>query len=177
MRDDVKAMDKRSGKMHLPDIILCVIVLTTIVIGLILPKTGPLVLLDEFCDVLVLWFACAYALAWVFRSSRTGSVYVRTIRIIVVLACIGVCIWFSKNVVLDLTAGTQNIVLKNIEVSHTQAHTGIFSSHYYLTGTDLTGEKIRLEISGKDYTRLSGVESARAEYYKWTERVVEIHGK
>lgn len=50
--------------------------------------------------------------------------------------------------------------------------TGLFSLHYYLIGTDRQGERIQLEISGDDYTRLSGSNSVTIEYYKHTGRIV-----
>lgn len=37
---------------------------------------------------------------------------------------------------LDLSSGSQTVELKDIQVSESLAHTGIFSHHYYLTGSD-----------------------------------------
>ena len=53
-------------------------------------------------------------------------------------------------------------------------HTGIFSRHYYLTGTDGEGKKIRVEISGQDYERLETAGSVSMEYYPNTKRVVKL---
>ena len=73
---------------------------------------------------------------------------------------------------LDLVSGPVTTRLTDIQVSRSQAHTGIFSLHYYLTGTDSQEERIRLEISGDDYTRLSGSNSVTVEYYRHTGRIV-----
>lgn len=62
--------------------------------------------------------------------------------------------------------------MTDIQVSRSQAHTGIFSLYYYLTGTDSQGERVRLEISGDDYARLSGRSSVTDEYYRHTGRIV-----
>lgn len=54
------------------------------------------------------------------------------------------------------------------------AHTGIFSHHYYLTGSDNEDEILRLEISGEDYGRLQQGQTVRVEYYKHTGRIVKV---
>ena len=81
-------------------------------------------------------------------------------------------LWFSKDIVPDLAAGPQTAILTDIQLSGTQAHTGIFSHHYYLLGIDLQGEKIRVEISGQDYERLETAGSVLIEYYPNTKRAV-----
>lgn len=77
---------------------------------------------------------------------------------------------------LDLIAGPETTQLTDIQVSRSQAHTGIFSLHYYLEGTDEQGDHMRLEISGDDYTRLSESRSATAKYYRRTGRVLSVQG-
>lgn len=47
-------MSKVRRKITKYEIILCVLVLAVIVAGLLLPKTGELVLLDEFCNISVI---------------------------------------------------------------------------------------------------------------------------
>ena len=44
------------------------LVLAVIAAGLLLPKTGELVLLDEFCDLSVIWIVCAYLVIRVVRN-------------------------------------------------------------------------------------------------------------
>ena len=46
-------MGKSGRKIKNHEIILCILVLAVIAAGLLLPETGNLVLLDEFCDVAV----------------------------------------------------------------------------------------------------------------------------
>lgn len=79
----------------------------------------------------------------------------------------------NRSTALDLVSGPETAQLTDIQVSRSQAHTGIFSLHYYLTGTDSRGERVRLEISGDDYTRLSGSSSVTVEYYRHTGRIVK----
>lgn len=83
-------------------------------------------------------------------------------------------LWFSKDLVLDLSSGSQTVELKDIQVSESLAHTGIFSHHYYLTGSDNEDEILRLEISGEDYGRLQQGQTVRVEYYKHTGRIVKV---
>ena len=42
--------------------------MAVIAAGLLLPKTGELVLLDEFCDLSVIWIVCAYLVIRVVRN-------------------------------------------------------------------------------------------------------------
>ena len=115
--------------------------LAVIAAGLLLPETGNLVLLDEFCDVAVIW-----------------------------IVCIAVALWFSKDIGLDLAAGPQTATLTDIQLSKAQAHTGIFSHHYYLTGSDNNGVTLRAEITGEEYSRLPQGGTVTIEYYDTRER-------
>ena len=93
---------------------------------------------------------------------------------VVVIVCFDLALWFSKDLVLDLSSGSQTVELKDIQVSESLAHTGIFSHHYYLTGSDNEDEILRLEISGEDYGRLQQDQTVRVEYYKHTGRIVKV---
>ena len=159
-------------KIQTYEIILCIFVLAVVVVGLLMPKTGALVMVDEICDVLAIWTVCIYVIVRIIQSRGKFSGSVKAARILVVAACIVAGVLFTRSAALDLVSGPETIQLTDIQVSKSQAHTGIFSLHYYLTGTDSQGERIRLEISGDDYTRLSGSGSVTVEYYRHTGSIV-----
>ena len=152
------------------EIIFFVLVLAVIAAGLLLPKTGELVLLDELCNSSVLWIVCVYVVVKVVRNKASG----KALGAGLVIVCFALALWFSKDLVLDLSAGSQTIELRDIQVSESQGHTGIFSHHYYLTGSDNEDEILRLEISGEDYGRLQQGQTVRVEYYKHTGRIVKV---
>lgn len=156
------------------EIIFFVLVLAVIAAGLLLPKTGELVLLDEFCDLSVIWIVCAYLVIRVVRNRTLLSASRKALGTGVVIVCFALALWFSKDLVLDLSSGSQTVELKDIQVSESLAHTGIFSHHYYLTGSDNEDEILRLEISGEDYGRLQQGQTVRVEYYKHTGRIVKV---
>ena len=154
-------------KINKVEILLVILVLIVITAGLLLPKTGELVLLDELCNSSVLWIVCVYVVVKVVRNKASG----KALGAGLVIVCFALALWFSKDLVLDLSAGSQTIELRDIQVSESQGHTGIFSHHYYLTGSDNEDEILRLEISGEDYGRLQQGQTVRVEYYKrWIEK-------
>lgn len=159
-------------KVQTYEIILCVFMFAVIVAGLFMPKTGILVMVDEICDILVIWIMCICVIVRIILSRGQFIASVRIVRILVIIACVVIGILFTGDVTLDLVSGTKKVRLSEIQVSKSQTHTGLFSLHYYLIGTDRQGERIQLEISGDDYTRLSGSNSVTIEYYKHTGRIV-----
>ena len=169
-------MSKVRRKITKYEIILCVLVLAVIVAGLLLPKTGELVLLDEFCNISVIWIVCIYVVVRVIHNWKTGEKSTKTAGVIIAAVCAAVCLWFTKDLAADLVSGTKTVMLTDIEVSESQAHTGIFSHHYYLLGKDPQGERIRVEISADDYTRtrLAGNATAVLVYYEHTGRAVSM---
>ena len=108
----------------------------------------------------------------IIQSRGKFSASVKAVRVVVIAGCVVIGVLFTGNTALDLVSGPVTTRLTDIQVSRSQAHTGIFSLHYYLTGTDSQEERIRLEISGDDYTRLSGSNSVTVEYYRHTGRIV-----
>ena len=60
--------------------------------------------------------------------------------------------------------------MSEIQTGKSRAHS-VFSQHYYLKGTDSLGETLRMEISGEDYTRLSGCSTVTVAYYRNTGRI------
>ncbi len=158
-------------KIQTYEIILCIFVLAVVAAGLLMPKTGPLVMIDEICDIVAIWTVCIYVIVRIIQSRGRFQASVKAARILVIAACVVIGVLFTRSTALDLVSGPVTAQLTDIQVSRSQAHTGIFSLHYYLTGTDSRGERVRLEISGYDYTRLLG-SSVTVEYYRHTRRIV-----
>ena len=159
-------------KIQTYEIILCIFVLAVVAAGLLMPKTGSLVMIDEICDIVAVWTVCIYVIVRIIQSRGRFQASVKAVRILVIAACVVIGVLFTRSTALDLVSGPETAQLTDIQVSRFQAHTGIFSLHYYLTGTDSRGERVRLEISGDDYTRLSGSSSVTVEYYRHTGRIV-----
>ena len=160
-------------KIQTYEIILCIFVLAVVAAGLLMPKTGPLVMIDEICDIVAVWTVCIYVIVRIILSRGRFQASAKAARILVIAACVVIGVLFTGSTALDLVSGPETARLTDIQVSRSQAHTGIFSLHYYLTGTDSRGERVRLEISGDDYTRLSGSSSVTVEYYRHTGRIVK----
>ena len=156
-------------KINIVEIILVILVLIVIAAGLLLPKTGELALLDELCNISVLWIVCVYVVVKVVRNKTSK----KALGTGLVIVCLALALWFSKDLVLDLSAGPQRVVLSDIQVSEAQGHTGIFSHHYYLTGSH-NNETLRFEISAKEYSQLKPCASVTAEVYKHTRRIVSV---
>ena len=168
-------MGKSGRKIKNHEIILCILVLAVIAAGLLLPETGNLVLLDEFCDVAVIWIVCIYVIVRVLRNRTALPFPGRAAGVAAVIVCIAVALWFSKDIGLDLAAGPQTATLTDIQLSKAQAHTGIFSHHYYLTGSDNNGVTLRAEITGEEYSRLPQGGTVTIEYYEHTRRIVKVY--
>ena len=168
-------MGKSGRKIKNHEIILCILVLAVIAAGLLLPETGNLVLLDEFCDVAVIWIVCIYVIVRVLRNRTALPFSGRAAGVAAVIVCIAVALWFSKDIGLDLAAGPQTATLTDIQLSKAQAHTGIFSHHYYLTGSDNNGVTLRAEITEEEYSRLPQGGTVTIEYYEHTRRIVKVY--
>ena len=168
-------MGKSGRKIKNHEIILCILVLAVIAAGLLLSETGNLVLLDEFCDVAVIWIVCIYVIVRVLRNRTALPFSGRAAGAAAVIVCIAVALWFSKDIGLDLAAGPQTATLTDIQLSKAQAHTGIFSHHYYLTGSDNNGVTLRAEITGEEYSRLPQGGTVTIEYYEHTRRIVKVY--
>ena len=168
-------MRKSERKIKKYEIILCILVLAAVAAGLLLPETGNLVLLDEFCDVAVIWIVCIYVIVRVLRNRTALPFSGRAAGVAAVIVCIAVALWFSKDIGLDLAAGPQTATLTDIQLSKAQAHTGIFSHHYYLTGSDNNGVTLRAEITGEEYSRLPQGGTVTIEYYEHTRRIVKVY--
>lgn len=83
-------MGKSGRKIKNYEIILCILVLAVIAAGLLLPETGNLVLLDEFCDVAVIWIVCIYVIVRVLRNRTALPFSGRAAGVAAVIVCIAV---------------------------------------------------------------------------------------
>ena len=167
-------MVRSERKIKKYEIILCILVLAVIAAGLLLPETGNLVLLDELCNAAVIWIACIFVIMRILRNRTALSFSGKAVGAAVVIVCMAAALWFSKDIVSDLAAGPQTATLTDIQLSRTQAHTGIFSHHYYLLGIDPQGEKIRVEISVDAVELKETAGSVLIEYYPNTKRAVKL---
>ena len=83
-------MGNSGRKIKFHEIILCILVLAVIAAGLLLPETGNLVLLDEFCDVAVIWIVCIYVIVRVLRNRTALPFSGRAAGVAAVIVCIAV---------------------------------------------------------------------------------------
>ena len=119
--------------------------------------------------------AALYVIVRVLRNRTALPFSGRAAGVAAVIVCIAVALWFSKDIGLDLAAGPQTATLTDIQLSKAQAHTGIFSHHYYLTGSDNNGVTLRAEITGEEYSRLPQGGTVTIEYYEHTRRIVKVY--
>ena len=168
-------MQKLLDKFHIIDTIFWIVAFVVLVVGLLLPKTGPYVLVDEIFDVLLWWLVGLYLVGKMLIMRKDGTKAQRIGRIVVGIAGIVLCIWTSRNVVVDMMTGTEEVILHNIQVSRYQGRAGILSVHYYLWGVDGTGNKVRFEISEDDYYQYKYGGTVKVIYYPKTDRVSAIH--
>ena len=138
--------------------------------GLLMPKTGSLVMIDEICDIVAIWTVCIYVIVRIIQSRGRFQASVKANTRSSVMCGDRRTVYEEHGSGSCVRAGDGSI--DGYTGQQIPAHTGIFSLHYYLTGTDSRGERVRLEISGDDYTRLSGSSSVTVEYYRHTGRIV-----
>lgn len=145
-----------------------------LIVGLFLPKSGANVLMDEIFEVLLWWFIGGYAICKVVEVRNAGTVAQKRGRIIIVIVGMFLCTWISRNVVIDMISGTDEMVLHNAEVSRYQGFAGALTSHYHLTGENDKGNTARFEISKDDYNEYINGGTVVVVYYPETKRVVEL---
>ncbi len=167
-------MEKNKSKIFTKDIIFYVVAFVVLIIKFILPESGKYALLDEGFTVILVWFICTYIIMSIKKMEKAVNATQKILRVAVIIVSIVSSIWFPANVVMDIVNGTQQIHLYDTEVEKTQGRYGIISLHYYLVGKDEAGNKVRFEISGEDYSAFSDIDEVTVEYYKYTDRVIEI---
>ena len=94
-------------KIQTYEIVLCIFVLGVIAAGLFMPKTGPLVMIDEICDVLAIWTACIYVIMRIIRVRGSFSASVKAARIFVIAVCVVIGVLFARSTALDLVSGPE----------------------------------------------------------------------
>ena len=110
-------MQKLLDKFHIIDTIFWIVAFVVLVVGLLLPKTGPYVLVDEIFDVLLWWLVGLYLVGKMLIMRKDGTKAQRIGRIVVGIAGIVLCIWTSRNVVVDMMTGPAEALLHNIQKS------------------------------------------------------------
>lgn len=156
------------------DIIYITIGVAFVIIGLFLPKSGKLALVDVACDSVLLWGIVIYLFLKIKKLSgglrKNYSLYI---------VCLGVCIFsgfITKDLVMDLIEGPQRIELYKSEITKLQGVKGMASLHYYLEGEDVEGNSYKLEISADDYANIDASGPVIVNYYKNTERLYDVGG-
>lgn len=164
-----------TGKISFKGMIPYICIIVFVLMGIFLPKTGELVLLDEICDTAIIWIVCLCVVSFVFKRENGGG-NKNVVKCILVCVCaVFLCAWSVKAPLLDMISGSTYSVLSDIKVSKSMTHAGVISLHYYLSGYNSQGEFVRVEISGGDYTHLSGRENVSLEYYRHTRRVLKLY--
>ncbi len=164
-------------KFFTKDIIICIIILTVILGGdFLLPNSGDLVLLDEIFDVSVIVIILGYVIYRLFKVIKKNAGYKKIIVIMLIILCFGICIYFSKNIVLDIINGPTEIELYDYMVSKKMTNR-IVETKYYINGKDEYSNKHIMEISEDDANRISAKYSSYVTivYYKNTKRVIKIY--
>lgn len=161
-------------KIFSNDFTVWIVVLVILVLGSLTPKTGEMVLLDEFFDCILWIILIIYGCYRILRHGNLKILKKKSGRYLVVSVCVFICIWIMRGISMDMIYGPQEIRLNNISVSKYQGHYGAISVHYYVMGKDVNGDNQRLEISYDDYARLSNGKNITVKYYSNTERVVHI---
>ena len=89
-------------KIQTYEIILCIFVLAVVAAGLLMPKTGPLVMIDEICDIVAIWTVCIYVIVRIIQSRGRFQASVKAARILVIAACVVIGVLFTRSTALDL---------------------------------------------------------------------------
>ena len=78
--------------------------------GLFVPKTGPLVMIDEICDVLAIWTVCIYVIMRIIQGIWDRGPFpasVKAARIFVIAVCVVIGVLFAGSTALDLVSGPE----------------------------------------------------------------------
>lgn len=130
------------------------IFITLFVLKILLPNTGPLVLLDEFCLIALIFIALAGSIVLLFTGKKLPPIKDCLYIVPLLLILLYLLVTLSGNFILDLTHGAQNVHLTQCEIDRSHSRKAAFLSTYYLKGVDSSGETLRFVISSQDYYRL-----------------------
>ena len=167
----------KKNKFFTKDIIFWIIILVFLFGGkFLLPKSGNLVLLTETFEVLfvlmMLWYIIYKSIYTIKNNPNSKKGFI----ILIIILCLGISFFISKNLVLDIISGPCEIRLYNYKT--TQLASGrILDFHYYIEGDDDSGKRYMMEISGDDANRIAAKNNRYVTviYYENTERVVSIN--
>ena len=144
-------MRKSERKIKKYEIILCILVLAAVAAGLLLPKTGELVLLDELCSISVIWIVCIYVVVRVIHNWKTGEKSTKTAGVIIAAVCAAVCLWFTKDLAADLVSGTKTVMLTDIPAF---SHITIICWGRILRGKGSVWKYQQMTIRGRDWREI-----------------------
>jgi len=133
---------------------------------LLLPRSGKTVIAYSISKAALLDVACVFLIIKFVPILKSGNRKQFYIKMTIVVISIMVGAIAAKNPVFDVINGPRSMKVSNITVFHQYGTAGIFTSHYYLYGTNPEGRNIRIEISGDDYTALEHIKTADIKYYE-----------
>lgn len=159
---------------NLKEMICYIAILILVSLSVMLPPSGKTALLDETCEVLIIWVAVCYAFWKIIKKQKTEKnqkMPIKISRTIITIILILIGALFSSSLIIDLYIGPQTLTLDKVKVSNFQGYSGIFSHHYYLYGEDSSNTMHRIEISNQEYQKLKGQKEITIRYYKHTRRL------
>ena len=165
------------NKFFTKDVVICIIILVVLLGGkFLLPKSGDLVLLDEVFDVFIVVIILGYIIYKSIYAIKNKPNSKKGFIIFIIILCLGVAVFFSKNLILDVINEPSEIRLYDYKVTK-RASGRILDFQYYVDGEDSNGNRYMMEISSDDANKISRKNSdyVYVKYYKNTERVVSIN--
>ena len=89
---------------------------------------------------------------------------------------VGIGVWISRKLVLDLIEGPKIVHLTSITMDESCGMSGIISHHYYLCGRDDNDKwkGYQMEVSADEYYELEGKQQVTVLCYPRTERILKI---
>lgn len=120
------------------------------VIGIFTVDTvGRYTLVEEVFKILLLLCLFLIALFAVIIQNKNNKSNVKEILpVATIMLVLGWVILFdTKDVLMDLSRGTEQVLLSDCKLEKSGGDKGIFNLRYYLVGTDEAGEKRKIKIS------------------------------
>lgn len=149
-------------------------ILILILLSLLLPHSGPTALFGAFMRTAAIACALFFVAFRIIKSRPRQALRQQAMPGFAAAACIIAALFFLAAPVLDLVKGPVSVNLHNVQTIHESGFFGILSSHYCLSGVSDDGKKVKIEISGSDFTDFSGQTSIHAEYYLHTKLLVRF---
>lgn len=150
------------------------LVIITILLGSMMPKSGQHVLWDELFNLFIAWSICLYVVLILIKYDNNKKIN-KIFRVIVIMGCLGFSGFKTKDIVLDLMNGTIRSNLSQCTVYKQSGISGIISNYCYIEGIDENNLNVRIVISSNDYTELQYTKDVEIDYYKYTKRIKKIY--